>query len=103
MQFVPLKDVPQGSLRESTLDQPVIDPHGDFMLGVPRVKVRRLVVTVVDRDHDPEEATDLRPALMIQRLPAAQITESCVGTLWAGAVLSGTNFRGFDGYAERRT
>ena len=71
MQVVPVKDVPQGSPREPTFDQPNLDPHGDFMLGVPRVKVRGIVVAVVLRDHDPEKAADLRNALMILRSSSA--------------------------------
>ena len=46
-----------------------LDHDLGLVLGLDRVKVRRVMVAVVHRDHDPEEAADPRHATMISSLP----------------------------------
>jgi len=55
--------------REPARDHAVPDAHRDLVLTVRRVEVGRLVIAVEDRDHDTEEAADLRhtPTLSMNR------------------------------------
>ncbi len=55
MESIPLEDVIQGASREPSLDDAIVDAHGDFAIPVSRVEVGRGVIVVGHRDHDTEK------------------------------------------------
>jgi hypothetical protein len=62
MQIMPFQNVTEGALGKRTVHNAVQDAHRDRVLAVRRVKVRRIVLAVEDRDDDAEKATDFRHA-----------------------------------------
>lgn len=60
MKMPPLQDECKRSPLHLAAHASVGDPDRDVGAGVPRVKVRRIVLAVIDRDDDSEEAADLR-------------------------------------------
>lgn len=58
--------------RKITFNVPVADTDGHFLTSITSVEMRRLVLTMVHRDHDPEKAADLGHAGILRAgLPAA--------------------------------
>ena len=62
MKIQPLQDVSKSPARKPTRDPAVTNAHGDLVLPVGRMEVRRIVVAVEDCDRDTEEAADDRHA-----------------------------------------
>ena len=59
--LTPLSYVGERALRETApQNRTVLNPDGDLVVPVVRVKVRRVVNPLEHADHDPEEAADLR-------------------------------------------
>ena len=58
MDVFPLEYVGQGPLGEVSVHLPRRNLHGDLKVSVDCVKVRRVVIAVVHRDDDPEEAAE---------------------------------------------
>lgn len=67
MQVEPLQHVNQCATRKPPRNHVVADPDGDLVVPVGSVEVRRIMVTVQDRDGDPEEAADDRHDRKIPR------------------------------------
>jgi hypothetical protein len=59
MKMPPLQDERKRSPLQLAANASVGDPDRDVGAGVPCVKVRRIVLAVIDRDDDSEEAADL--------------------------------------------
>jgi len=67
MQIPPLENVREGSCREMSGHDAVGDTNRDLLPPVPRVEMGWIVFVVVDHDHDPEKATDLRYRKILRR------------------------------------
>jgi hypothetical protein len=66
MERRPLSDEHSSPPGEPTLEDPQsVERHGGFLVRVPRVEVRRTMVVVIQRDHDPEEPADLGQAVSL--------------------------------------
>ena len=65
MKIVPLENMSQSSPGKVPPDHSRLDLHLDFIVAVLRMEVRRSMIVVVHRDHDPEEAADLRHDSML--------------------------------------
>lgn len=59
MKATPLKDMSQGPLWEFPINSTARDFDRDLGITVDGVEVRRGMISVVHRDHDSQEATDL--------------------------------------------
>lgn len=60
MKVEPLQDVGQRPNWETASHNRIANAYTDPMLPVRRVKVRRVVITVQDRDRYPQESADDR-------------------------------------------
>src|SRR5436305_9804227 len=58
VQIPPFKQECDDSLRQVTLDRAVADIDRRFTTRIPRMKVRRLVLTVIDSNDDTQEPAD---------------------------------------------
>ena len=80
----PLHDEAEGTRGDAAVEDGQ-RPDVDFDLAalVGRMEVRRVVIPVVDGDHDPVEATDFGHRETVRRRPALGLTgtaAACVGT-----------------------
>ena len=60
MKIVRVENCRQRSPRKPSLNRSALNLDGDFMLAILRMKMGRGMVSVVQSDDDPKEATDFR-------------------------------------------